>query len=123
MKCYYHHPADAVALCKSCGRALCPDCCADVHPGTACKQRCEQAVADLNTIIERSKTAYVKTGLAYKRSATAILIMGIIFLGFGLLPILINDDYGASFMAVIGFIFLLWSFFSFKSGRQITAVK
>lgn len=123
MKCYYHPTTDAVALCKSCNRALCPACAVDVHPGTACKQRCEQDVTDLNTVIERSKTVYAKTGQAYKRNAISTLIIGIVFLGFGLLPILVNGDYGASFMAVVGAIFLLWAFFSFKNGRQISSVK
>jgi hypothetical protein len=123
MKCYYHHASDAVALCKSCNRALCPECSADVHPGTACKHRCEKDVADLNTVIERGKTVYAKTGSAYKRNAVSMLIIGLIFLGFGLLPIVVNNDYGASFMAVIGGIFLLWAFFSFKSARQINEVK
>ena len=123
MKCYYHHQADAVALCKSCNRAVCPECAADVPPGTACKGRCESDVADLNTIIERSKTAYTKTGQAYRRSGVFTLIIGLLFVALGLLPLLVNENGGALFMAPIGAVFLLSSFFSFRSGKQITEVK
>ena len=123
MKCYYHHQSDAVALCKSCGRALCPECAADVGPGTACRQRCEADVAALNTIIERSKSVYAKTGNAYKRNAISVLVMGLIFIGFGVLPILVSGNYGSSFMAVLGVVFVFWAYFQYKSGRQITSIK
>lgn len=123
MKCYYQRESDAVAICKSCGRALSPEFAVDVGLGTACKDRCEVAVAELNTIIERSKTAYLKTGSAYRRSAFSILILGVIFSGFGILPIIVNGNYGSSFMAVVGILFIFWSYLHFKSGRQITSVK
>ncbi len=123
MKCYYHHEADAVAICKSCGRALCPGCAADVGPGTACKQRCEENVAALNVIVERSKSAYAKAGRVHKRHAIWLLILGLVFIGFGGLPILLSRNYGASFMVVFGIVFLLGALFSFTSGRQIASVK
>lgn len=123
MKCYYHHQSDAVAICKSCGRGLCPECEADVGPGSACKQRCENDVKDLNTIIQRSKSAYQKTGAVYKRSAMALLVMGIIFIFIGVLPIIMLNNYGSSFMAVLGIVFVIWSLGNFKSARQITSVK
>jgi hypothetical protein len=102
---------------------LSPEFAVDVGPGTACKNRCEIDVAELNTIIERSKTAYSKTGSAYRRSAFSILALGLIFSGFGILPIIVSGNYGSSFMAVVGVLFIVWSYSQFKSGRQITSVK
>ena len=123
MKCYYHRESDAIAVCKSCGRGLSADYAVDVGLGTACRGRCEAAVAELNTIIARSKTAYSKTGSAYRRSAVSILALGLIFTGFGVLPIIFSGNYGSSFMAVVGILFIVWSFFSFKSARQITSIE
>lgn len=122
MKCFYHQDRDAVALCKSCHRALCPDCVADVPPGSACRGRCEQEVAAVNLMLERGKSAYLKAGNAYRRNAIAFLIMGLVMVAFGLLPLVTNGDKGALFLAVFGGFFLLLSFFSFRSGKQIEQV-
>jgi hypothetical protein len=119
VKCFYHHQNDAIALCKSCSRALCIECAADVHPGTACLNRCEQDVAAVNIVIERSRTAYQKTGTAYRRNAVAILMAGVAFLSVGVLPILVKGTYDTAFLAILGLIFLIWSYFSYRSGKQI----
>src|SRR5210317_208927 len=102
MKCFYHHEAEAVALCKSCSRALCAKCAADVHPGTACIDRCEQDVEELNIVIEKGKAAYKKsgeafkkTGKVYKRNAFIIFILGLIFIMVGIAPIIVGGNFGA----------------------------
>lgn len=123
MKCYYHQSIEAIAICKSCSRALCKDCAADVPPGTACVNRCEEDVATLNMIIARSKFSFQKTGKAYKRNAIALVLVGSVFLFIGVFPILVNENYGSSFMAVLGFIFFLWAYFSYSNGKQIESLK
>jgi uncharacterized membrane protein YfcA len=123
MKCFYHSDRDAVALCKSCNRGLCPDCAVDVPPGMACAGRCEAEVAALNLVIQRSKTAYQKTAAAYRRNAVVLLICGLIFVVSGVLPVLVSRNYGALFIALIGCVFLLWSFFCYRSGQQISQVE
>lgn len=119
MKCFYHHEHDAVALCKSCHRAICPACAVDVPPGIACRNTCEADVAALNLVLQRSKSAYQKTGTAYKRNAIATLVAGLVFFAVGAVPITMQGDYGSSFMVVLGMVFFLWSYFSYKNGRQI----
>jgi hypothetical protein len=42
------------------------------------------------------------------------------FLAFGILPVLVSQSYGVIFLAPMGVGFLLWSFFSFRSGKQIS---
>ena len=122
MKCFYHADKEAVALCKSCSRALCHDCSADVNSGTACVNRCESEVAAVNLVIERSKTAYQKTGGAYKRSGLWLLAMGLLFVAIGLLPILMGTgNYGSGFLSVMGLFFVVGAMFNFKSGREISA--
>lgn len=122
MKCFYHRETDAVALCKSCSRALCSDCAADVPPGTACRNRCEDDVAAFNMMIERSKTLRQRTGAVYRRSAIVMLIVGLLFFSVGVLPVIIRGSWDSSFMAVLGLVFLLWSYFSYKNGKQIESV-
>ena len=100
-------------------RAVCPDCAADVPPGIACRAKCEGDVAALNVVIQRSKSAYQKTGAAYKRNAIATSIAGLVFFIVGLMPIILRGNYGSSFMAVLGLVFFLWAYFSYKNGKQI----
>lgn len=123
MKCFNHSLTDGVAVCKSCGRALCHDCCAEVGTGSACKNRCETDVEDLNIIIKRSKSAYQKTGGTYRRSGIAMLIMGLLFLAVGILPVITGRGYGTITFAVLGLFFLFLSYSSFLSAKQISKIE
>lgn len=80
-------------------------------------------MAAINVILERSKTAYQKTGKAYKRSALATFIMGSIFLFVGVIPMFTGSETKTLFLAVLGGVFILWSFFSYTSGKQIEKVE
>jgi len=77
-------------------------------------------VAALNLVIQRSKTAYQKTAKFYRRSAGAILTLGLIFLVFGFLPVLTSRDYTlVIFLAPLGCVFVIWSYFYYRSGKEI----
>src|SRR5512135_2199519 len=80
MRCFYHRDAEAVGVCKNCGRGLCSSCAAEVENGLACRQRCEEEVRALNRITNRSKTAYEKTSSAYARAALFYFLLGLVFL-------------------------------------------
>jgi hypothetical protein len=54
MKCFVHRQSDAVGVCKSCSRALCPECVAEFPDGITCRGRCEQVVSGLNTLLARN---------------------------------------------------------------------
>ena len=122
MKCFNHPQSDGVAICKSCGRALCHDCHAEVETGSACKSRCESDVEDLNVIIKRSKSAYQKTGGAYRRNGIVILVLGLVFLAIGILPMIAGRGYGTIGMAIMGVFFIIWSYFSFVNAKQISDI-
>ncbi|WP_345552560.1 hypothetical protein [Microbulbifer aestuariivivens] len=119
MKCYYHRDIEAIGICKSCQKGLCEKCAVDISPGLACINSCEEEVSSLNEVLERSKSAYQKTGSAYRRNGLSMLLAGLVFLLIGVLPIIISGEYGSSFIALLGLIFLLWSFFSYRSAKQI----
>ena len=55
MKCYTHHTVAAVAVCRACNRALCPDCVTEVGETCACKNRCEERVTILNAMVVRNR--------------------------------------------------------------------
>ncbi len=72
MKCFNHPNADAVGVCKSCGRALCRDCIAEVGLSCSCKGRCESIVGVMNDLVERGRTAYQKSSATQMRSRVLI---------------------------------------------------
>jgi hypothetical protein len=55
MKCYYHRDVDAIGLCKSCSKGICPPCATDVGGGLACTASCIEEVKNINALI-RSNT-------------------------------------------------------------------
>src|ERR1041384_2547585 len=73
MKCFNHDTADAVAICKSCNKALCHACAVDVGNGLACSGACEQEVRALNDQIRRNRTASQKTGYAYQTGRAPVV--------------------------------------------------
>ena len=99
MRCYNHPDQEAVGICRSCGRGLCPGCAAEVEKAVACRDRCE---SDVVTILKLNRNAlqYAKNmkqarylaptmivvigavlttlGMTYDRIAWAIFVGGII---------------------------------------------
>ncbi|HUJ11496.1 MAG TPA: hypothetical protein VL171_15895 [Verrucomicrobiae bacterium] len=84
MKCFYHPTVDAVGICKSCNRGLCPDCIANVGTSCSCKNRCEADVAAINEMLQRGRTAHQKTSSTYLRSGIIMALIGVVFVLFGL---------------------------------------
>ena len=81
MKCFYHRTDDAVAICKSCSRALCSGCAAEVEDGIACRGRCEERAALLSRLVSRS-------GKLTPMAGTPYLVLGLFLLTLGLLSLL-----------------------------------
>jgi hypothetical protein len=123
MKCFNHPQFDGIAVCKSCGRVLCHECYAEVGTGSACKARCESDVEDLNIIIKRSKSAYQKTGGAYRMNGIVMLILGLVFLFIGIIPVITGRGYATVLLAIMGLLFVIWSYFSFVSAKRISSIE
>ncbi len=114
MRCFYRQDVEAVAVCKNCGRGLCPGCAVDVKNGLACPNRCEEAVRALNRVISRNKTAHEKTSGAYWRVALFYGVLGSAFLVGGL-----ADWRGFSWLLFpAGVIFLLSAYLHYSTGRK-----
>ena len=62
MRCFYHADREAIGHCKSCGRALCHDCAADLNMALACRNRCEARALAINQLVDRQiEAGKVKT--------------------------------------------------------------
>jgi hypothetical protein len=80
MNCYTHQSVSAIGLCKTCFRALCPECAVDVGNGLACRGECEQKVRELNQMWERSAKIY---GIGQHKTwipSTGVLLWGLMAL-------------------------------------------
>ena len=78
MRCFFHGDAEAVAVCKSCGRAICHDCSAEVGTSIGCRNRCESDVEALNAIIARSKKVYRDTSSVFRRNAFVFISIALL---------------------------------------------
>lgn len=116
MNCFYHPQVGAVAICKNCNKGLCGDCAVDVENGMACKGRCEAEVLAINAIINRSKTAFQKTGNVYIALSIPFGILGLLVC-FGSL-VSQKKDSGAF---LLGVFLIVMSVIFFVYGRKFKA--
>jgi hypothetical protein len=119
MRCFYHGDADAVAICKSCGHALCHDCCAEVGSSAACRNRCEDDVAALNEMIQRNKTSFQKASGAYLRSGLLLCVLGVAFAVFG--ATMRGDGGPVYFLVVMGGLFFIYGFSQLFTARRFNS--
>ncbi len=42
MRCFRHKESQAIAVCRNCGKAACPDCCDDTGHGVVCSPSCSE---------------------------------------------------------------------------------
>ena len=91
MKCFFHQDRDAVGVCKSCERGICPECAVDLGKGLACRGRCEEDARKIITAIEINARSApgVTTMLRQARStklhfAFFFLVFGMMFFAWGL---------------------------------------
>ena len=119
MKCINHSENDAVGSCQNCGRALCGECYSEVGQKLSCFGQCEIELSKYVEFLEVSMQAVKKTSTAYARNGYIYLFLGFLFLVFGILPVIVNGDFGALFLAFAGPIFIVGAMFSFKTARSI----
>ena len=79
MVCYYHPDKPAVGLCKHCQRGLCSDCVALVDDSLACKDRHEEQVRAMGSLLVQAR----RVGSDYIRNTIFYGIVGVLFTAFG----------------------------------------
>ena len=110
MRCHTHREAEAVGVCKSCGKGLCPDCAVDLERGLACRGRCEADVRALIDLVDRSLAQLDRSakllGSArgiYRGLGGFLIVMALVFGGFHF----VWDD-GGGFLAIVAAAFLVF---------------
>ena len=118
MKCFNHDPADAIAICKNCNKALCRACAVDVGNGMACLNSCEQEVIAVNELVQRNKTASQRTGYAYQRNAIVSLLLALVLAYLGFNSYRENNQTVLIMTGGSAIIFFLAAFFNYSTGKK-----
>lgn len=119
MHCYYHQDKEAVGVCKSCSKGLCPECAVDVGKGLACRGHCEEEVRQVVALIDHNiklspKAAQMLESNKKVRSSAAIfnLVIGAIFVAWG-----VSNLERLGFIVVLGACFFVYGIFGlFRAG-------
>ena len=120
MKCFYHSSVDAVALCNSCGRALCHECIAEVGLSCSCRNRCEEHVAALNDLRERGRSVYQKTAATHFRLGVFASALGAVFMLPGVAGIANTpESIWGYFPLVAGLLFIGLGISNFVSAKKL----
>ena len=113
MRCFNHPEIEALGICKSCNKGLCSSCATDLDHGLACRDKHEQSVESLNTMILRSsRVQTAATRISYIGPAFTAF-MGLVFLGYGLLR-----EGVSGFLTLLGVGFLIYSIVIFAASRK-----
>jgi hypothetical protein len=85
MQCYRHQDRAAVAVCRHCGKAACPDCSEDTGQGIGCSPGCAAEIQDSYRLRERLRQNF---GVGYEQTVPASVFMyglfGLILLVVGI---------------------------------------
>ncbi|MCX6899717.1 MAG: hypothetical protein NT105_13590 [Verrucomicrobia bacterium] len=120
MRCFNHSEIEAVAVCKSCGRALCHDCITEVGLGCSCKGRCESDVASINDLAERNRTVYQKNSAIYWWSGIVLISFGVLIAGYGTVAAMFSKDLAGSLWTLLyGVLAIASGFGCFVAARRI----
>ncbi|NOX70630.1 MAG: hypothetical protein GXP15_15675 [Gammaproteobacteria bacterium] len=85
MQCYQHHEKHAVAVCRHCGKATCPDCCNDTGAGIACSSDCARELQENHQLQQRLKQSLgVGTNPPMPASVPTYFFFGLILLTTGI---------------------------------------
>lgn len=127
MNCFNHHDAAAVAICRVCGKALCPHCAVDSDAGISCTKECRDKLRGLDQLMSSYESAIHQINSIVEATAQNIirgsLLWGFAFLVFGILfvdsVIIGNPNYFVLGAAVIGFIMVFQASLSAKRWRSL----
>jgi len=112
MKCFTHPGADAVAVCRHCGRALCHDCSAEVDGSVACKGNCAARVMLYDDLLTKSHQAYQNAESSAVGDAIYWFVIGGLFILFG-----VRSDHGDAFW-FLGLVLLVTGIRSYIGYRE-----
>ena len=114
--CYAHPDYQAIGICKSCHKGLCPECAAELDKGLACRGHCEEDVRFINQELEASRKSYDVARSSSSATALFYFVMGAIILLLGILTT-IKSPIGIA-VIVFGGSFIGMGFQSRRTSRR-----
>ena len=123
MNCYNHRQIAAVGICKSCGKGLCPECVEEIPNGIACKATCVERARLINQIIDTNRQVLSAANIQIKSGTIFIIIMGILFCAFGIIPFWVTGKTSTLFFAVMGLLFLISGIYRLQKKARYPEIK
>jgi hypothetical protein len=117
MNCFYHRERPAIGICTYCHRGLCEECSAIVEDSLTCKDRHEIQVSELQLWARRGAMQTKQAVSAHLRSAIFYTLVGMLFMGFGLMQYRFLG-WQAVFFALIGAALLYAGIANFLEARK-----
>ncbi len=121
MKCFKHQAREAVAICRACGKAACPECVLESENGIACQPSCAEILSRQGEL-RASHAAHLKNMKRMNFLGSLFSVgVGILFMYFASLGVGIVYDFvfllGAGFVVygIIAQIVNLFIFFKAKN--------
>lgn len=99
MCCYLHRDVEAVGVCRSCLKGVCPTCATLMERGSlACSQECSTKIVDNEKWIEAIRSAKGQHRVNIWLTPAFLVGMGILFLAFGVY----RDGFSFNFATTMG---------------------
>ena len=127
MRCFDHQESEAVAVCKHCGKGLCPDCLIERQGIVSCNGLCERQVAMQLYVLEKSVQAYRGAAWTYKAlTAICLLLMPAamlvgVFIALNSRLVATKEGFAVMMTAfAVSGICLLLAFITYNVGKSLT---
>jgi len=119
MECFTHSAAQAIGVCKTCGKAICRTCAIDSGMFVTCSEICAKEAADVHEMNQRGKKIY-GIGVAKKMPSGVImwLLFAALFGGFGIYQSLRNQQ-PEWFLLLFGLLSLVVAFLGYKRAKDV----
>ena len=118
MQCYRHQERAAIAVCRHCGKAACPDCSEDTGQGIACSAACATEIQETYRLITRLKQSFgIGLTLPMPASVSMYAFFGVILFAVGTYLSLSRDEFDYLSFAMAA-VFFVMSWLSYKRFRD-----
>ena len=118
MKCFNHNDQDAVGVCKHCQKGICMNCCTLVNGSVSCIGDCEDEVASINYIMEKSKGVYKNLDKQWGPATVTNLFGGLLFLAFGIY-IFKTGNFSSYLLIGLGIVMIIGGALSVSQARRM----
>lgn len=118
MQCINHNDQPAVAICMSCGCALCGAC---VHRTVGNRIVCsDSCAATLSSLLNASHEGVSRAARSNRVTAWYLWLLGVTLLGFGAVILMSSRDLGfASYFLILGPVSIVIGFFYNRLGKRL----